>query len=102
MEGGHLDVVRKLLVSDTACLPQLDWTPCGQWKGPGSHLLIGWGGSPFLKQRSRDRGQGEWILEALLCFLAHLPWLASGLALEIGILECVDLYYKIIRFLFFF
>lgn len=56
VEGGHLHVVRKLLVSGAACSLQLEWTPCGQWEGLVSHLLIGWGGSPILEQGSRDRG----------------------------------------------
>lgn len=89
VESGHLDVVGKLVVSDAACSPQLGWTPCGQWKGLGSQLLLCWGGAPILEQ-------GEWILEALTYSLPIFPCLLLHLTLE-----CMTLYYKIIRFLLF-
>lgn len=101
VESGHLDVVRRLLVSDAACSSQLGWTPGRlwkgssqlggtpgrQWKGLGSHLLFCWSGAPILDHGSRE--QRGWILEALTRFLARLPLLASGFAIEIGILECM-------------
>lgn len=89
VESGHLDVVRRLLVSDAACSSQLGWTPCRQWKGLGSHLLFCWSGAPVLDHGSRE--QREWLLEALTRFLARLPLLASGFSIEIGILECMAL-----------
>lgn len=89
VESGHLDVVRRLLVSDAACSSQLGGTPGRQWKGLGSHLLFCRSGAPILDHGSRE--QREWLLEALTRFLARLPLLASGFAIEIGILECMAL-----------